>query len=107
MVTRSRAITFVAVWNLFLVAFTARSFAQPGAGGGQSAPWARAVIAHAQRMRKFGGENRNAQQTPAVIPEGLIDRDPTGRIASFRPGAATITSRNPFFQDLGTNGRTC
>ena len=28
-------------------------------------------------------------------------------IASFRPGAATITAKNPFFQDLGTNGRTC
>jgi cytochrome c peroxidase len=107
MITRSRAITLAAVGNFFLVAFTVSSFAQSAAGGGQSAPWARAAIAHAQRMRKFAGENRKAQQTPPVIPEVLIDRDPTGRIASFRPGAATITSRNPFFQDLGTNGRTC
>src|SRR5262245_59430307 len=107
MITRSRAITLAAICNFPLVAFTVRSFAQSAAGGGQSAPWSRAAIAHAQRMRKFPDENRKAQQTPPVIPELVIDRDPTGMIASFRPGAPTITSTNPFFQDLGTNGRTC
>jgi cytochrome c peroxidase len=107
MIARSRAITLAAICNFFLVAFTVSSFAQSAAGGGQSAPWARAAIAHAQRMRRFADENRKTQQTPRVIPELVIDRDPTGMIASFRPGAATITAKNPFFQDLGTNGRTC
>ena len=78
MIARSRAITLAAICNFFLVAFTVSSFAQSAAGGGQSAPWARAAIAHAQRMRKFPDENRKAQQTPPVIPELVIDRDPTG-----------------------------
>jgi cytochrome c peroxidase len=107
MITRSRAMTLMAVGNSFLVAFTVRAFAQSAAGGSQAAPWARAAIAHAQRMREFSDEHHKGQHTPPVIPELMIDRDPTGAIASFRPGAETITSKNPFFQDLGTNGRTC
>jgi hypothetical protein len=42
-----------------------------------------------------------------VIPELETDRDPSGLISTYQPGGATLTSRNPFFQNLGTNGRTC
>jgi cytochrome c peroxidase len=42
-----------------------------------------------------------------VIPQLETDRDPGGAIATFQPNGPTITSKNAFFQDLGTNGRTC
>jgi hypothetical protein len=35
------------------------------------------------------------------------DRNASGEVATFQPGGATITANNAFFQDLGTNGRTC
>lgn len=44
---------------------------------------------------------------PAVIPEYETFGDPSGRIASFQPGGATVTADNAFFAALGTNGRTC
>jgi cytochrome c peroxidase len=65
-------------------------------------------IAHAQKMRRlFPDVGAGAQATPAVIPELEIDLDPGGAIASFQPNGPTITANNAFFQDLGTNGRTC
>jgi hypothetical protein len=33
--------------------------------------------------------------------------DPTGVLATFQPNGATLTANNAFFQNLGTNGRTC
>jgi cytochrome c peroxidase len=47
------------------------------------------------------------RQTPPTIPKLEVDSDPSGRVATFTPGVATITANNPFFQNLGTNGRTC
>src|SRR5215469_17849382 len=47
------------------------------------------------------------QRTPPFIRAFELDRDATGAIASFQPGGATDTDDNPFFQNLGTNGRTC
>jgi hypothetical protein len=47
------------------------------------------------------------QQTPSEIPELQVDDDPTGKIATYQPGGATNTTDNAFFQNLGTNGRTC
>jgi hypothetical protein len=59
-------------------------------------------------MRKlFPDTGVGAQPTPFVIPELEIDVDPGGAIASYEPNGPTITSKNAFFQDLGTNGRTC
>jgi hypothetical protein len=65
-------------------------------------------IAHAQKMRKlFPDIGVDAQPTPFVIPKLEIDLDPGGAIASFQPNGPTITAKNAFFQDLGTNRRTC
>jgi cytochrome c553 len=36
-----------------------------------------------------------------------IDKDPSGMIATFQPSGATQTATNAFFQNLGSNGRTC
>jgi cytochrome c peroxidase len=68
--------------------------------------WQPGAIGHAQKMRRFHDHDSGKQPTPAVIPKFEIDSDPTGAIATDQP-AATLTARNPFFADLGTNNRTC
>ena len=65
------------------------------------------MIDHMQAMRRFKDSDRGAQQTPPVIPKFEMDNDAAGGIASFQPGGATFPANNAFFQDLGTNGRTC
>src|SRR5204863_1548143 len=66
------------------------------------------AIAHAQKMRRlFPDSGGDAQPTPPVIPQLEIDPDPSGAIATFQPNGPTITAKNAFFQDLGTNGRSC
>jgi cytochrome c peroxidase len=47
------------------------------------------------------------QATPSVIPEFGVDQDDNGRIATYQPGGVTRTGGNPFFQTIGTNGRSC
>jgi len=66
------------------------------------------AIAHAQKMRRlFPDIGGDTQATPPVIPQLEIDPDPSGAIATFQPNGPTITAKNAFFQNLGTNGRTC
>src|SRR5262249_17717186 len=73
----------------------------------QTTDWAPGAIGHLQRMRKYKDADQGSQPTPPIIPKLAVDDDPAGRVGSFQPGGATITSNNPFFQNLGTNGRTC
>jgi cytochrome c peroxidase len=47
-----------------------------------------------------------SQTTPANIPKLDVDGDASGQVATFQPGGPTSTT-NAFFQNLGTNGRTC
>jgi hypothetical protein len=58
-------------------------------------------------MRMFKDAQQGSQATPPIIPKLEVDADPRGRVATFTPSVATITANNPFFQNLGTNGRTC
>ena len=80
--------------------------ANTDAKGGPPA-FAPGMIAHMQAMRRFKDPDRGAQQTPPVIPKFEMDNDPAGAIATFQPGGATFPANNAFFQNLGTNGRTC
>jgi len=65
-------------------------------------------IAHKQQLlRLFPNPTTITQPTPAVIPQMQIDGDPSGMIATFQPSGPTPTASNAFFQNLGTNGRTC
>ena len=73
----------------------------------QTRDWAPGAIGHAQRMRTYKDVDQGAQPTPPIIPKLAVDDDPSGRLGSFQPNGATITSNNPFFQNLGSNGRTC
>jgi hypothetical protein len=88
-------------------AITAAALAQDGHAGNARAALA-GEVAHARQMwRLFPDLRAGAQATPPVIPPFEIDPDPTGAIASFRPIGPTITAKSPFFQSLGSNGRTC
>jgi len=69
--------------------------------------WASPAIKHALQMRKFKDSDHGPQSTPNTISRFFADEDPSGQIATFQPGGATSTANNAFFQDLGTNGRTC
>jgi cytochrome c peroxidase len=42
-----------------------------------------------------------------VIPKLQVFGDPDGAFATMNLGGPTATSSNPFFLDMGTNGRTC
>ena len=65
-------------------------------------------IAHAQKMGQlFRDPVSGNQATPPVIPPLEIDLDPSGMIATYQPAGPTFTSTNSFFQNLGTNRRTC
>jgi cytochrome c peroxidase len=97
--------------RLVLIALLAGSSGQAAAQNMSSDGGAAAragAIAHAQKMRKlFPDIDAGAQVAPAMIPEFEIDPAPGGAIATFQPNGATITAKNGFFQNLGTNGRTC
>ena len=51
----------------------------------------------------ISGSRIYAQVLPNLIPLP----DPAGLIETYNAGGAPIELRNPFFQSLGTNGRTC
>ena len=73
----------------------------------QGLSWEPGAIAHAQRMGQYKDVDQGAQPTPPIINKFEVDSDPSGRVGTFQPNGATITANNPFFQNLGTNGRTC
>ncbi len=69
--------------------------------------WQAGAIGHAQAMRAFRDRDGGAQPTPSVIPKLGVAFDPSGLVATENASGATPTARNAFFQDLGSNGRTC
>jgi len=93
-----------------LASASSHSIAQtaPNAPPDNSAAALQGEVAHAQKMLQlFPDTTGSSQNTPAAIPQMEIDADPSGQLASFQPNGATQTSQNAFFQNLGTNGRTC
>jgi cytochrome c peroxidase len=91
----------------FLASAPDLAVAQSAQSDGAAAARAGA-IEHAQKMRRlFPDIDGATQATPPVIPELEIDSDPSGAIATFQSNGATVTATNAFFQNLGTNGRTC
>jgi len=62
---------------------------------------------HLQRMRAFHDKDTGAQPTPSTIPQRAMDADPSGIISTYQRNGDTQTSSNAFFENLGTNGRTC
>jgi cytochrome c peroxidase len=82
--------------------------AAPHVAVAQNTPaFAPGMINHMQKMRQFPDADHGAQPTPPVIPRFSLDPDPSGAVSTFQPGGATFTFNNAFFENLGTNGRTC
>jgi len=54
-----------------------------------------------------GGLIATADNANRIIPPFQIFSDPDGAFASQNLSGPTDTTTNPFFQDLGTNGRRC
>ncbi len=80
----------------------------PRVAAAQDTPaFAPGMINHMQKMKEFPDPDHGAQPTPPVIPRFSLDADPSGAVSTFQPGGATFTFNNAFFQNLGTNGRTC
>ena len=73
----------------------------------QSLSWAPGAINHARQMLIFKDKQKSSQPTPAVVPQLSLDQDPSGFVATYQPSGVTRTSGNAFFQNMGTNGRTC
>ena len=48
-----------------------------------------------------------AESSNQVVPKLQKFSDPEGSFANLNLGGPTDTTTNPFFQDLGTNGRRC
>jgi hypothetical protein len=93
-----------------ILACIASGLSGPALAGNDDAgvpAFAPGMIAHMQAMRRFKDPDQGGQQAPPVIPRFEIDRDPSGAVATFQPGGATFTFNSAFFQNLGTNGRTC
>ena len=85
------------------------AMAQPASlqGAADLPAFAPGMINHMQAMRRFKDRDHGVQPTPNVIPKFEIDGDTIGAIATFQPAGQTFTSNNAFFQNLGTNDRTC
>src|SRR5436309_4473912 len=81
--------------------------AQTPADDAANTRWQLDAMIHLQRMRVFPDSDSGAQPTPSVIPQRAMDADSSGVVSTYQPGGATLTSGNAFFQNLGTNGRTC
>jgi cytochrome c peroxidase len=73
----------------------------------QTTDWASGAIGQAQKMRRFKDADQGIQVAPKIIHKSEIDDDPTGSIGSFHTSGAAVTAHNAFFQNLGSNGRTC
>jgi hypothetical protein len=81
--------------------------AQTPADDAANNAWQLNAMMAMQRMRAFHDVDTGIQPTPPVIPQNTNDADPSGTISTFQPDGDTQTSGDPFFQNLGTNERTC
>ncbi len=83
------------------------SFSQDSANDPANLAWQAGAIRHMQEMRRYVDANSGEQPTPPTVPAFEEDFDPSGSIVTLQPSGPTTTSQNAFFENLGTNGRTC
>lgn len=92
------------IWACFL---PTPGTAQTPADDAANTAWQQRAIMHMQKMRAFHDVDIGTQPTPPVVEQNSTDADPSGKISTYQPGGSTQTSGDSFFQNLGTNGRTC
>ena len=69
--------------------------------------WAVEVHRLALKVHDTGPASDSTGIFPLVIPQVLQIPDPTGTVETYNLNGPTDTATNPFFQSLGTNGRSC
>lgn len=76
--------------------------------------WAKGSAAQATGLRGVlqghfqALDGSSAESQPGPTPQTLLSRTPQGVAATYLPqGGIASTATEPFFQPLGTNGRTC
>lgn len=69
--------------------------------------WQPKAIKHAKKMKKYKDVDKDEQATPSAIPKLALTHNSTGILASYQPRGLTKTQSHPFFQNLGSNNRTC
>jgi cytochrome c peroxidase len=91
--------------------FGVAGFSSPGAMANEfeiNRASVRGEILHLLQSRHDRDADRQSSQAaPAVIPKDELDLDPSGLTETYQPAGPTVTKNNAFFQNLGTNGRTC
>jgi cytochrome c peroxidase len=66
------------------------------------------AVAHLQKMQQLFPQAPAAAQTaPSQLPQYQTNSDDEGSIGTYQPNGATVIPSTAFFQNLGTNGRTC
>ena len=68
-------------------------------------PWVRDAVEQARSVPHDPGPT--SQITPPRIPTHFNAEDASGQIGSLNTAGPTVTATNAFFQNLGSNGRTC
>lgn len=98
----------IAAFVGFAAVYTPAAAQQQAANAGvQSQAWRPGFLAHVRRMRMFPDQSQQAQPAAAPSSQIIFDNDDSGVISSYRPRGRTVTTNDPFFQSLGTNGRSC
>ena len=69
--------------------------------------WKHDALSALLKMPHDRDAEATTETTPPIIPASSLDKDPVGWIGSLNQGGSTITADSPFFQNLGSNGRTC
>ena len=69
--------------------------------------WIPGAVSHARTMPHDRNAEQTQQATPAAIPQVFTGPDPSGQVGSLNANGPTDTATNGFFEDLGSNGRTC
>ena len=83
------------------------AFAKAGNDDPANHRWQAGANRHARDMAAYPDSDSGEQRTPPVIRSFERAFDPSGLIATVQPGGPTETSQNAFFENLGTNDRTC
>jgi cytochrome c peroxidase len=78
-----------------------------GRENAQSTDWRPGFLEHIRRAREFAEPNTGQQRAPSNVPNLEFDNNDSGVLGSYRPSGAVSASGNPFFQSLGSNGRSC
>ena len=98
-------VKIVAVWVVVGPSFLAS--ANDGIDDTANHAWQAGANRHARAMAAYPDADSGEQRTPPVIRSFESAFDPSGLVATLQPSGPTQTSQNAFFENLGTNDRTC